>query len=160
MQDRLTHNLKLVIFLILTSLTGCAHPRLPAVLPDGSAQTEYEVVLSTEAAWRAVMRFADKYDYRLVNLDSDKGLMEIAGGDMYASGYNAYGFHYTLIFIGLEKGTKIIIEGNFYNSDGNTVPVKDSLERLKKENEYRLLTTLKKYFETELNRGSARTKLS
>jgi hypothetical protein len=150
------------LFLIFgfSLIIGCASRHLPASIPVSTAQTEYEVVLNTEDAWRAVMRFADKNDYRLISLDSDKGMMEISGGDTYASGYNAYEFHYTLLFIGLEKGTKIVIEGSFHNSDGKEVPPNDSLEKLKKENEYRLLAALKKYFETELNHGSAKTKLS
>ncbi len=150
----------LILIFGFSSIIGCAGPQHPAVMPDSGGPTEYEVSFSTEAAWRAVMRFADKYDYRLINLDSDKGLMEITGGDTYASGYNAYGFHYTLIFIGLEKGTKIVIEGSFHNSDGKEVMLRYSLEKTKKENEQRLLAALKKYFETELNHGSAKTKLS
>ena len=154
---------KIFIFWFLIgffSLIGCAGPGTQVIVPVTPERTEYEVSLSIEDTWRAVMRFSDKNGYRLVNLDSDKGIMEISGGDAYAWEYNSYGFYYTVLFIGLEKGTKIVIEGSFHNNDGKEIPVKDTLEKVKKANECRLLAALKKYFETELNHGSAKTKLS
>lgn len=141
------------------SIIGCASQQVKPVAPVSSVPTEYEVLLSTEDAWRAVMRFADKNDYHLISLDSDKGLMEIAGGDTYTAGYNAYGFHYTFLFMGLENGTKIVIEGSFHNSDGQEVPANDYLEKMKKENECRMLAAIKNYFNTELNNGSAKRTL-
>ncbi|MDD5491634.1 MAG: hypothetical protein PHV60_03000 [bacterium] len=146
----------LILIFGFSLITGCAGSRTRAIIPVTTERTEYEVSLSAEDAWRAVMRFSDKNGYHLIDLDSDKGMMEISGGDTYAWGYNAYGFHYTFLFIGLEKGTKIVIEGSFHNSDGKEVPPNDSLVKLKKENEYRILAALKNYFETELNHGAGK----
>ncbi|MDD5132735.1 MAG: hypothetical protein PHH44_08755 [bacterium] len=143
-----------------SSLLGCAGPGTQVIVPVTTERIEYEVLLNTEEAWRAVMRFSAKNSYRLVNLDSDKGIMEISGGDAYACEYNNYGFHYTFLFVGLEKGTKIVIEGSFHNSEGKEMTVQESMEKIRKKNEYRLLAALKKYFEAELNHGSARTKSS
>ncbi len=159
MPNHKTRNLKLVtlhfIILMLVLAAGCATGKVPAVFQDQEA-VEYITSLSVEESWRAVMRFTNKYDYRLINLDSDKGIMEISGGDNDASGYNVYGLHYTLIFMGLEKGTKVVIEGSFYNNNGKEIAPQSSWEKIKKEKELRLLAALKKYFETELNHGAAK----
>ncbi|MBI5554248.1 MAG: hypothetical protein HY920_00130 [Elusimicrobia bacterium] len=141
------------------SIIGCAGQQVKPVAPVSSVPTEYEVLLSAEDAWRAVLRFSDKNDYQLLSLDSDQGLLEISSGDLDASSYSAYTFHYAFLFVGLEKGTKIVIAGSFHNSDGKEVPVNSYLEKMKKENEYRILTALKNYFETELNNGSGKRAL-
>jgi hypothetical protein len=154
------NRLKWILIYGFILLTGCAGQRLKPAATVSNVPAEYTVALSSEEAWRMVMRFSDKNDYQLLNLDSDKGVMEITGSDIYSSGYNAYGFHYTLIFIGLEKGTKIVIEGSFHNTDGKEVLPDDSLEKLKRENENRLLAALKKYFESELNHGSGKRTVS
>lgn len=154
------HCVRNILLIGFLTLTGCATQQMQSMAPVGDTPTTLDVLLSTEDAWRLVMRFADKNEYHLVNLDSDKGMMELAGSDTVTSGYNAYGFHYTILFLGLEKGTRIVIEGSFCNSEGKEVPGRDAMEKLRKTNEYRLMTALKKYFETELNHGSAKAKLS
>lgn len=145
----------LILIFGFASFTGCSGQRIKPVESVSSAPTEYEVCLSAEDAWRAVMRFSDKNDYHLLSLDSDKGLMEISSGDQYSSGISAYVFHYTFLFVGLEKGTRIVIEGSFHNSDGNEVPANGYLEKKKKENECRMLADLKNYFEGQ-NNGSGK----
>lgn len=158
MPDRITRNFFILIFSFV-SIIGCAGQPVKPVALVSNVPTEYKVLLSTADAWRSVMRFSDKNGYQLFSLDSDKGLMEISSGDLYASGYSAYMFHYAFLFVGLEKGTKIVIEGSFHNSDGNEVPANGYLEKMKKENEGLMLTALKEYFETELNNGSGKRKL-
>ncbi len=158
MRDRTTRNFLILIFGFV-SIIGCAGQRVKPVTLVSSVPTEYEVWLSIEDVWRAVMRFNDKNDYQLLSLDSDKGLMEISSGDLYASGYSTYIFHYTFLFVGLEKGTRIVIEGSFHNSDGKEVPANDYLEKKKKENECRMLAALKNYFDTELNNGTGKRTL-
>lgn len=162
-KDKVTFLIGIFYFLILifgiSPLIGCAGGQVKPVALVNSLPTEYEVSISTEDAWRAVMRFSDKNDYRLISLDSEKGLMEISSGDLYASGYSAYIFHYTFLFVGLEKGTKIVIEGSFHNSNGKEVPANGYLEKMKKENESRVLAALKKHFDMELNNGSGKRTL-
>lgn len=147
------------LILIFGFVIGCAGQQVKPVAQVSSVPTEYEVLLSTADAWRSVMRFSDKNGYQLFSLDSDKGLMEISSGDLYTSGYSAYIFHYAFLFVGLEKGTRIVIEGSFHNSDGKEVPANGYLEKMKKENEYRMLAALKNYFDTELTNGSGKRTL-
>ncbi len=149
----------LILIFGISPLTGCAGRQVKSVALASNMPTEYKVLLSTEDAWRSVMRFSDKNDYQLLSLDSEKGLMEISSGELYASGYSAYIFHYTFLFVGLEKGTRIVIEGSFYNSNGKEVPANGYLEKMKKENEGRVLAALKKHFDMELNNGAGKRTL-
>lgn len=158
MQDRTPRNLFILVGSFILMI-GCAGQRVHPTVAASNTPAACEVLLNEKDAWRAVMRFSDKNDYRLLNLDSDKGLMEISSGDLFTSGYSSDFFHYALSFVGLEKGTRIVIEGSFHNSDGKEVPLNDSLVKIKKENEYRLLAALKKYFDLELNNGSEKRAL-